>query len=48
MLAVVTVGNELDGLFVDTLHGPQQKSFVAHYTCPSYAANEVGTSRLIV
>jgi hypothetical protein len=40
VLAVVTVGNDLDGLTTDTLHGPQQKPFIAHYACPSYAVNE--------
>ena len=38
---VATVGNEMDGLMVDTLHGQKQKTFIAHYTCPSYAINEV-------
>ena len=41
VLAVATVGNEMDGVMVDTLHGQEQKTFMAHYTCPSYALNEV-------
>ena len=46
VLAVATVGNEMDSAMVDTLHGQEQKTFIAHYTCPSYAINEVSCLHL--
>lgn len=46
VLAVATAGNEMDGLLLDTLHGQEQKTFLAHYTCPSYAINEVPHCKL--
>lgn len=41
VLSVATIGNDQDGLFIDTLHGLESKRFLAHYKCPSFAVNEV-------
>jgi len=41
VLSVATIGNDQDGLLTDTLHGLESKRFLAHYTCPSFAVNEV-------
>lgn len=41
VMSVATVGNDQDGLNIDTVHGPEMKRFMAHYSCPSFAVNEV-------
>lgn len=41
VMSVATVGNDQDGLMIDTVHGPESKKFLAHFTCPSFAVNEV-------
>ena len=41
VMSVATVGNDQDGLTSDTVHGPESKRFMAHFTCPSFAVNEV-------
>ncbi|CAL8469255.1 g8796 [Coccomyxa elongata] len=41
VMSVATVGNDQDGLITDTVHGPENKRFLAHFTCPSFALNEM-------
>lgn len=41
-LAVVTLGNERDALFVDALAGEQRDRFILHYNFPPYSVGETG------
>ena len=41
VLSVVTVGNDQDGLSQETALGTETSNFISHFTCPSFAINEV-------
>ena len=41
VLSVVTVGNDQDGLSLETALGMETSNFISHFTCPSFAINEV-------
>ena len=41
VLSVVTVGNDQDGLSLETALGMETSNFISHFTCPSFAVNEV-------
>ncbi len=38
---MVTVGNDQDGLVLETVLGTETSNFISHFTCPSFAINEV-------
>lgn len=41
VLSVVTIGNDQDGLTLETALGMETSTFICHFTCPSFAINEV-------
>ena len=41
MLSVATVGNDQDSLNIETALGQEMSSFIAHFSCPAFAINEV-------
>ena len=41
VLSVATVGNDQDGLNVETALGQETSSFITHFSCPAFAINEV-------
>ena len=47
VLSVVTVGSDQDGLSLETALGLETSNFISHFTCPSFAVNEVRCFSLI-
>lgn len=41
VLSVITIGNDQDGLSLETALGLETSNFISHFTCPSFAINEV-------
>ena len=48
VLSVVTVGNDQDGLSLETALGLETSNFISHFTCPSFAINEVCLSSRVL
>ncbi|CAK0784195.1 hypothetical protein CVIRNUC_007399 [Coccomyxa viridis] len=41
VLSVATVGNDQDSLNIETALGQEMSSFIAHFSCPAFAINEM-------